>query len=29
MVAEMKYSCKSCGRVSPFKGAVCQPKGIR
>jgi hypothetical protein len=29
MVAEMKYSCKSCGRVSPFKGAVCQPKEIR
>jgi hypothetical protein len=29
MVTEMKYACKSCGRVTPFKGAVCQPKVIR
>jgi hypothetical protein len=29
MVAEMKYSCKSCGRVTPFRGAVCQPKLIK
>jgi hypothetical protein len=29
MVAEMKYACKNCGRVTPFRGAVCQPNVIR
>ena len=23
------YSCQACGRVTPFRGAVCQPKVIR
>jgi hypothetical protein len=29
MVAEMKYVCKNCGRVTPFRGTVCQPETIR
>ena len=29
LAAEMKYVCNTCGRVTPYKGAVCRPKAIR
>jgi hypothetical protein len=29
MVAEMKYVCDNCGRVTPLRGAVCKPKLIK
>jgi len=28
MVAEVKYTCADCGRLSPFRGALCRPKPI-
>ncbi len=28
MLSNVKYYCKSCGRVTPFQTGVCEPKQI-